>query len=394
MDGPANDITSHSVKQLHISGVPLNEEQEDYKNSELNIMWLNPKLDPEQEGLFPNNKKELFQNMVLGWVQKNTDLKFSINMWYNSKTSSSAALATTQTDFNPLLQENCQNVTFKDIWDLPYIQSHPLAFENQDIYFISDLVRMAVALRHGHHNNPSLPRYVFYSDLNIPPLSLSSLFTDKTRIRKFNPDQPLIGILKEYGFALPVNNAGDLRFPYENSFLALDSQHEIACQALDFAILDINRLRGEEFARQNYWANCTDSQRKTKSQIVFASFPDMMNYYKYLTGEYGICSPYQRGGDPNDMPKTLQGKKAKFPFPQELFSLTEAKMARKCLYAKFMLECEYIGYKFANKTSPSGLPVDAEGYVQSTNRELRVAPDGDLRALTIQVDKPISSFYR
>lgn len=350
MDEPPQGI---SVKQINASI----KEEEDYNNSELNLMWLNSKEDPEQKGLFPNDKEAFFQNMILGWVQKNTGLKSSINMWYDSKTTSAATLAKTQADLKASLQENAQKLTFRDIWDL-----NVDAFKDQNIYFKADAVRMVVALRHGYHKDPSLPRYVFYSDLDIPSRSLSSLFTDKTRIRKYG-EETLIDILKAYGFALPVNNAGKPQ--YENSWLAFDSQHEIAVQALKFGILEINRKRAEHFTREKVWDTWTPAQIKSKSQIVFTSFPTMMQYYKYLTGEYGICDEEGCGGDPDKMPKTLQGKIAEFLFPQELFSLTEAQMTRKCIYAKII----------------------------GGQRCLCKASEGDLRELTIQVDKPMSSFY-
>lgn len=357
MDGPPDTPPSHPGTQLKVSESSINEEQVDYKNSELNLKWLNPQLDPEQESLFPKGKEESLQDMVAGWVRKNMDLKFSINVWYKSKTTSPKALAKTQNALNALLLEDYQKVTFRDTCDI----ASTSVFDNQNIYFEADAVRMAIALRHGHHKDPSLPRYVFYSDLNIPPVSLSALFTDKTRIAKLNKDT-LKGILDKYGFALPVNNA--VRPMYENSFLALDSQHEIAVQALKFGILEINQKRAEFFAREKCWTTWTESDIWSKSQIVFKSFPTMMNYYKYLTGEYGICDEDKLGGDPDKMPKTLQGKKAEFPFPEGLFGLTTSSMTRQCKYAKDGQRCLYI-----------------------------VTSESNLSELTIQMDKPISGFY-
>lgn len=353
-----------------------------YKShTELNLMWLNTELNPDQEDLFPKNKASNLQ-MVLDWAEKNVDLKYPINLWFCSKTTSKSAVENTKN----ALKSSSKEIILRDKWDLDYIKTYPSAFDDkQDIYFNADLSRMAVLLRPKTHPQESEARYRVYADLNVPSLSLSSMFTDEKRKTKFG-DLPA-DILSKYGFALSVNNAGDITFAYENAFLVLDTKHEIAWQALQFGVLDINRIRGETFASKNYWATYSVTERKKKSQIVFTSFQPMMQYYKYLTGEYGIEA------DPADMPKTLEEKILKLTDPLELFNLENEHLKVKCKIAKNTAFRDYVGYQRAGQNHPEFGPIDKEGYVRKTRRELYKAPMENLLYLTIQVNKPMSSFY-
>jgi len=121
------------------------------ENSELNVKWLNSKLNSDQYGLFGDEKAEEEKiNILLGWVKENPNFD-RINCWYDSSTTTQEALENTQNKLRNLTEDNDSQdkITFRDIWVIDYIKEHPTAFDSQqDIYFKADLVRMAILLRH------------------------------------------------------------------------------------------------------------------------------------------------------------------------------------------------------------------------------------------------------
>lgn len=366
--------------------------QRPYVSTDFNVTWFNPKFDPDQTGLFKNGEEARQIETLVDWAKQNADLKFPINVWYDSITTSKEALANTQNHLALALkeiQEKTQEIRFRDIWSLDYISKYSSAFDSrQNIYFKSDLARMAILLRYKDSAFEETPRYMVYSDLNIPPISLSAMYTDEKRKRVYGPLPS--NILEEFGFALCQNHAGDRNYAYENAFLILDSQHKIACQSLWFGVLEINRERGEVFASR--WADWQVSTQEKKCQIVFTSFAQMYKYYKYLKGEYGI------GKEPEHMPVTLEARIEKFNRPSSLFEIESSEMKEDCLYTKDCQEKDYVGYQLANKTHPKFGPIDENGYVTKQVRySYKVYKEKgeseSLRDLTIDVNKPISSFY-
>lgn len=355
-------------------------EYAEYQDTEVNFMWLNKTFNSNQKGLFPNETQEKNISILTDWATKNADLNFPSVLWYNSKTTPKEQVENTQTTLNSLLK-GLKEFKFRDIWEIDYVKAHPNAFTDQDIYFLADLARMAVLL------NPTDAKYVLYTDLNVPAFSISAMPRDE-KMKVFGGGGFPADIISKYGFALPKNNAYDMTYHYENAFFILDSKHAIARQALQFGILDINTLRGESFALNNRWSQWSKEEKNNKIQIVFTSFRPMMLYYKYLTGEYGIGAD----PDPVKMPETLEGKISKFKSPLELFELESANMTQKCKYAKITSKRDYIGYRSANTMHPKFGPVDENGYVIKTERNLL---DGyeNLCDVIIDVKKPKSSFY-
>lgn len=356
-------------------------EYAEYQDTEVNFMWLNKTFNSNQKGLFPNETQEKNISILTDWATKNADLNFPSVLWYNSKTTPKEQVENTQTTLNSLLK-GLKEFKFRDIWEIDYVKAHPNAFTDQDIYFLADLARMAVLLR------PTEAKYVIYTDLNVPAFSIPAMPTDE-KMKVLGGGGLPSDIISKYGFALPKNNAFDMKFAYENAFFVFDSKHAIARQALQFGILDINTLRGESFAVNNSWGTWDEKQGKLKSQIVFTSFPAMMKYYKYLKGEYGIGAD----PDPVKMPETLEGKISKFKSPLEVFGLEDSNIKQTCQYAVIKTNRDYVGYRLADTIHPQHGPVDHSGYVNKTTRQLCIAPEESLRDLTIQVNKPQSSFY-
>ncbi len=369
------------------------DQQEHYADqSELNLMWLNSSLKMDQFGLFADEKAERENMKVLvDWAVKNFDAhRVPINMWYDSQTTLPQALDNTQKNLDDSLKHaHIQNTfKFRDIWDVDYIKQNPTVFgSKQHIYFKADLARVAILLRHIKDPDERVARYRFYSDLNIPAASLSLMFTDERRRLRFGGTL-LSEILTKYGFALSQNQAGDPAHAYENAFIVLDAENKIACQSLQFGILEINRLRGQKLVDEDYWTHQHSSQIKTKCQIVFASFKSMMLYHAYLKGEYGIK------GDQKKMPAALEDKIARYPDPSMLFNLDSATEKVAFNFGIDETIPDYVGFQLAGKVHPgTGLPVDQSGYISKPTRVLYCASEGNLINLTIQVNKPTSSFY-
>jgi hypothetical protein len=360
------------------------------ENSELNVKWLNPKQNLDQYGLFGDGKADEEKiNTLIGWAKENPHLN-KINCWYDSQTTTQEALENTRNKLRNLTEAggSQDKITFRDIWEIDYIQEHPTAFDSrQDIYFRADLARMAILLRRTKDSDEGVARFRFYSDLNIPVASLSLMFTDESRKLRYGGSL-LSEIMEKYGFALSQNAAGDIGHSYENAFIVVDFEHEIARQSLQFGILEINRLRGEKFAADNYWENASSKDKKIKCQIVFTSFIPMMKYYAYLNGEYGV------NDDQKNMPSDLQARIDRYRDPLKLFNLENVRERVSFKYGKDQIVPDYVGYQLAGKVhARTGLLVDGNGYIPLTKRVICNPSSGTLRELTIDVCKPISSFY-
>ena len=384
---------SYAIEEHEVSPQISSRSSQIAENTELNVKWLNAELNPNQFCLFGTQEAAEKQfTILLEWATKNPTLH-SINCWYNSQTTSPQALENTQNTLkNKLKEKNCQkDITFKDMWEIDYIKNHPTAFHcSHPVYFIADLVRMAILLRFkgetDQNHSEFIPRYTFYSDLNIPTASLDSMFTDKTKKRSIAG--PLLSeILDSYGFALSKNDAGDINYAYENAFIVLDSSHAVAYQSLQFAVLDLNRRRAELFFMDKYWEKLSAQEVKNKCQLVFMSFVPMMSYYKYLTGDYGI------NDDQRKMPPVLQARINHYKNPLALFSSDSTRPTVTFKYGKDVLELKYVGYQLANKEHSTGVMVNRDGYIKGVERILYLPSPTTLREVTIQVNKPISSFY-
>lgn len=379
MDPPLADCepTTHPTIRL---------EKNIFQEAELNLMWLNPEYSPNQVALFPSNLNEVNTKYAIGWISKNRDLKTPINFWYDSEVTSKESLEYTRNAINAGLRILNPDLpiegtfTYCDIWQIDYVRAHKTAFcHKHPAPFRSDLGRMAVLLREAQ------ARYRSYFDLNIPSVSLVNLFTDEKA--KVSGGTILKETLDRSGFALAKNNAPDHRFYYENSFLALDSQHEIAVQALKFGVLEINTLRGEYFLENDCWSSTND--KIDLIQIVFGSFRRMLPYYMYLKGGLGIDDV------PEKMPRTLKERIEIYSSPKLIFSDKEQGTKIKFMYEKIVPTAKYLGPRWLseNKHPQYGAITNGYAMVQITHQCSFQLENCDFSQLVIQVNKPISGLY-
>lgn len=345
------------------------------QNIQLNMMWLNATLKDDQRGLFPNDKEHMFVDHIVAAVSENKDI-FPINLWYSSKVTSPEQRAFTQGKLQEKgIGENA--IVYKDIRDMPYVQEHPEAFDHavHPPYFLSDLARVAVLL-----DDTTESRIKIYQDLNFPTHNVSSMMHDVSYYG-------LGKRLETNGFALAHNKGLDMNFAYENSFIALDTENKAAKHALDFAVLQMNTLRAEHFAENNFWNTWNEKEKYNKTQIVFSSFKLMFPYYHYLVGNYGI------GDDQAKMPQTFEGRVALYNNPLSLFDRMNP-VASKVTYKQGRDEeyKNYVGYQHAGKTR-NGLTVDQNGYVLETRRSIFHMPLSSGGLYTLAIGKEQSSFY-
>ncbi len=364
---------------------------------EPNFMWLNAKLDKEQYGLFGDKEKESVTIKALtSRAQANSDLLPPVIVWYDADTTSKKALECTQSAMKDSLQAlktKTKGIVFRNIWTIKYIQAHSSVFgKEQDIYFKADLVRLVVTLRQKSNDEEDGPKYVMYSDLNIPPFSLSQMFYDESH--KVSLSELPTTIMDKYGFVLSSNEGLDDRYLHENAFHILNSENEIACQTFWFALVQINCLRGQNFVDEKLWTKWDKEMTKKKSQIIFESYTQMMKYYYYLQGVYGI------GDDPDKMPKTVQARIKKFSDPAKLFYLDGTSMKNRCNYYGVKNERQFVGFGTGGqsfKRNGVSYTADQSGYI-TVPRQVSYTIDWgkpeSLEKLTIRVGKPTSNFYK
>jgi hypothetical protein len=154
-------------------------------------MWVNKEPIPEEEpflfgfGKDPQEREadfnDRFVKPIVEWVRANPGTK--INVWVDGEMAPQAvcdrALAAILQKLGP---EEQANIVFRNIREIPLVQSNPEAFDSyMPVYFRVDLAR-AIAADHTLQSESSdkEPRYFVYADLDIQPQKLPELFDRKT----------------------------------------------------------------------------------------------------------------------------------------------------------------------------------------------------------------------
>lgn len=212
-------------------------------NYNINLMWINKKLDSDQEYFCSTTKTEdLYMkdcvNPIAYWLKK-LPKNASLNVWYDSKMSDKKLIERIKKDlmFTPdgsLEAIEDTRLSFLDLRTLPDVENNSDIFsEKIPVYFRADLLRAIV----GDYMAREFPeQYTVYADFNIPALDEENLFDKETTAN-----------LKNFGFVMAENRAFDFENRYENAFFILDPKNASLMKAHRAAVIDINIKRGKEY---------------------------------------------------------------------------------------------------------------------------------------------------
>lgn len=247
----------------------------------INLMWLNQKLNKEQEEIHPEG--DTLTESALKWASLNNDSVVTI--WFNGKTTSEQAIRNTK---KKIKEKHSflfmAPIKLRDIHELPEVQENEEIFSHPQypVYGLADLAR-AIVCYDAIHRNPS-KGYAIYADLDIPPLAQKDLCT--VRIQK---KLEKCGIIMAQS---PKSKGGG----YENGFQMLSNHKPNLLKAYKMAIIDANVKHGYNTINEpiKKWNELSDTSIYPHlgfhwlEQAVFDSYDKMFEYFYQLEG-CGSC---------------------------------------------------------------------------------------------------------
>jgi hypothetical protein len=251
----------------------VKEEESDLKDLtySVSLMWINKSLDENQKYIV---SKEEYLKPIIAWALE-TDKEAPVYFWYDSQHSYPKAIQNTEKYLKEKIGGKRSPILFKDVRNLQYVKENEKVFSNEvPIYFRADLLREIVK---DYLASLEDTDFIVYSDLNVPPLSKTKLFDEKT-----------LEQLKKDG--LVMSEGHDMNRNYENAFSILDSHNKTMIYASKIGLIDINIDRALYVLEKGYSEKKgTACSEKNFPQVVYSSYLPMYKYYLFLEmrGEIG-----------------------------------------------------------------------------------------------------------
>lgn len=239
----------------------------------INLMWINTRLNPDQNYIFPANSENELDDKFLSHIQSweiATGQNGHINLWYDGLFTSSEAVKATKRALEKKSNMNPQwaMVHFRDARELLEVKENPKVFSADiPIYFRVDLIRAIAAFQTLIQEEKN--HFFVYADLDMKPLAQEQLFDVKTQ-------------KKLHDFGIVMARGGNLGF--ENGFQIIGNQKPNLLKALKRAVIDINIERANRILRGNSWASHAVGDVEPLQQVVYDSYPSMFHYFYHLQG--------------------------------------------------------------------------------------------------------------
>ncbi len=248
----------------------------------VNLMWLNRKLERNQQFIHPAANEELLREKLLDPVIQwaiNTQ-GGTVNLWFDSFLTPPEAVQRTRLIIDQLIEQQAYSapILLRDIRNLPEVQQNSEVFSAQTpVYFRVDLVRAIIEVNSIRTKETEA---AVAADVDMQPLTCDQLFDSET-----------IGNLEKNGIVMARNK----RLGFENGFQIVSQNNPNLIEAMQHALIDLNIERGKVgLAGQilNGNGRIEYNTMRPLQQIVYESYPKMFQYFYHLEGRGELTIEY------------------------------------------------------------------------------------------------------
>lgn len=293
-------------------------------NYSINLLWENKIYQESQKFIHISpTEQELtakFLMPAIKWAKSNsTKDEAEVNIWHDSKLHTQQAIAATKEILETLAKEhNCDNIKFKDIREIQFINDNDFLF-SQDIplYFRVDFLKLIIQ---AHELITEGKDASIFADLEVGDLRLTTennefgqcfnkpeLFDVESmdKLKKFGIIVNLSQSISDNSFELNSGEAPDNELYTENQFLQMVN-NETAIEALQY-LINANLMRAIDILNMPidgcskiYIADQKSSMGKMHEMPYYSAISEITKLYISLTAksikaDLGII----QGGEPN-----------------------------------------------------------------------------------------------